>query len=221
MTANQTNSNVYLNTNGVNKTLPSAVGSTPAVEKSPVISFGENETLQFSPIIQQLDTSGRFDIPVNLQSGFWTSGNIIYFGGGNEAGTGTENSDIIYAGNGNDVIVAGNGSDKLYGNAGDDTFVFGKAFAKTTVMDFTINDQIVLDDAYFASLANGITSDNVRIVSGAANAKAVDANDYLIYDRQSGNLFYDADGSGVQAAELVGVIKGSINNISYADFVVG
>ncbi len=214
MSANKTGSVTLTNNgNGNTKVLPENQGTINAAGHSPVIDY--------MPAAPKKPISGFYDIPELVPTKFWTSGNIIYLGAENEVGGGTEGSDIILGGNGNDVIFAGNGNDRIKGDSGDDTFVFSKCFAKTAVMDFTINDSIVLDDAYFKSLSGGITADNVRIVSGAANAKALDSDDYLIYDRQTGKLQYDADGSGAGQAEVVATIIGSINNISYVDFLVG
>jgi len=58
-------------------------------------------------------------------------------------------------------------------------------------------DIIQLDDAFFAAIGPTLTAD--EFVSGA-KAKALDANDFLLYDTKTGTLSYDADGSGAGKA---------------------
>ncbi|GAB6142417.1 hypothetical protein JCM14076_31460 [Methylosoma difficile] len=49
--------------------------------------------------------------------------------------------------------------------------------------------------------------------------KALDGNDYLIYNSSTGGLFYDADGNGAGAAVRIAIMGVNLA-LTNADFVV-
>jgi Ca2+-binding RTX toxin-like protein len=51
------------------------------------------------------------------------------------------------------------------------------------------------------------------------NATALDSNDHIIYNNNTGALFYDADGNGVGAAVKIALI-GNHAALTAADFLV-
>lgn len=110
----------------------------------------------------------------------------------------------LTGGAGADMLVGLLGNDTLVGGAGNDTFMFyefGTANADV-INDFGAGDVIGLSNAAFTSLAGGFTDEN--FVQGT---QALDANDYLIYNQATGQLFYDQDGSGTDfAAQLVATL---------------
>ncbi len=114
--------------------------------------------------------------------------------------TGNESANALYGAAGNDVLNGGLGADILQGDAGADTFVFSSKLSKNNIDSITDfvhgEDKIHLDTAIFKKLLNDTDlSDNLVIGSAAK-----DSNDYLIYNSDTGALFYDADGSGKGAA---------------------
>ena len=129
---------------------------------------------------------------------------------------GTSSSDKLYGTAGGDEILANAGADYLYGRggadilsggAGKDKFVFDTKFDGTIdeILDFNPKEDVFfLDNAVFTKLTGGTLSSPKRIYStnleDGAGAKPNDANDFLIYDKTTGNLSYDADGSGSGAA---------------------
>jgi Ca2+-binding RTX toxin-like protein len=123
---------------------------------------------------------------------------------GNEFGNSMEGeggNDVIHGLGGNDVLDGGEGSDLLVGGAGSDTFFFSAAIGASnvdTVSDFGGGDHIRLRQAVFSGLNLGSVPASAFVVGTAAG----DADDRLIYDQASGQLFYDADGSGAGAAIL-------------------
>lgn len=155
---------------------------------------------------------------------------------GNDKQTGTSDADLIYglAGNdqlnggaGDDTIIGGTGIDKLTGGTGADTFVFDNfstsgASAADKIIDFKVSedDTFGFDTSVFTALADGITSDNVRI--GEKIKTATTEDQFLILDTKGGKLYYDADGSGstYSAVQIAGINKTGFSGIDYTSFVV-
>lgn len=142
---------------------------------------------------------------------FGGSGNDLLIGGDGEdlmrGGSGTDTlrggfgADNIGGGDGDDWIEGGSGNDILEGGAGQDVFFFAENGASHAdqIGDFSVaEDQIVLDQAAFSALAAGALT-NAAFRTGT---QALDADDRIIYDPSSGNLFYDSDGAGGAAQVL-------------------
>jgi Ca2+-binding RTX toxin-like protein len=118
--------------------------------------------------------------------------------------TGNEFGQQIAGNAGANVINGKAGNDTLTGGAGADTFVFDTALSATTNVD-TITDFVVVDDTI--RLENDVFTAVGK--SGALNAAAFrigpaagDADDRIVYDSATGNLYYDADGTGAAAAVI-------------------
>jgi Ca2+-binding RTX toxin-like protein len=139
-------------------------------------------------------------------------------GAGGDFLYGDAGNDTILGGTGNDWIYGGAGADTLSGGAGRDTFVFDAAFAGAVdkITDFSsVDDTIRLDDAVFTGLRGG------GLASSAfwAGAAAHDATDRVIYDKASGSLWFDADGTGsIQAVKFAEVTPNS--TVTWSDFFV-
>ncbi|HEX7053982.1 MAG TPA: hypothetical protein VF211_08640 [Burkholderiales bacterium] len=141
-------------------------------------------------------------------------------------------ADTVWAGSGADVIAGGAGNDDLHGEAGRDWLEgglgndavggggdqdhlvfreFGAANADTVVSFASNWDDIRLDVAAFDALgANGrFASGDMRFFAAAGASAGHDADDRIVYDTASGRLWYDADGSGSGAAQLVGTMQGA------------
>ncbi len=155
-----------------------------------------------------------------------TATNRLEGGGGNDTVDGGSGSDILLGGEGDDLLIGGLGSDTLTGGNGTDIFRFNQAFGKTnldTITDFEagIDKLQLLSTVFkkFSGMTGGVGSSN--LVLGGNGVKALDADDYLIFNTDTGALFYDPDGSGkgamVQIASLALV---GVTPISYADFVI-
>jgi Ca2+-binding RTX toxin-like protein len=130
---------------------------------------------------------------------------------------GNGGNDKINGGGGDDKLYGGSGKDALVGGSGKDMFVFNTKLGATnvdTIGDFSVKkDKIVLDDDVFKAGKVGDLS------SGAfsTGTKAQDASDRIIYDKASGKLWYDADGSGSGKAVLFGVLDKGLN-LTAGDF---
>lgn len=87
---------------------------------------------------------------------------------------------------------------------GNDQFVFADGSLDsgtvTSIIDFARGDKIVLEDALFSGLSgtggsdNPLDSSQFYVTDGDHQAQGNTAQ--IIYDRSSGELFYDADGAG-------------------------
>jgi Ca2+-binding RTX toxin-like protein len=120
---------------------------------------------------------------------------------------GNADNNYLIGGDGADTLSGNDGNDVLHGGAGDDTFVFNSALGGGNVdriVDFSAaeGDTIQMNNLHFAALTAGSlqASDYRANLTGVAE----DAADRIIYETDTGRLFYDADGiGGVDAIEFV------------------
>jgi serralysin len=148
--------------------------------------------------------------------------NIIRGGAGNDTVIGGNGNDALYGDAGNDVLSGGAGNDILYGGAGKDTFRFDSALSTAANID-QIKDFVVADDAIQLSraifTALGTTTGELKAASFRANTTglAVDGNDNIIYETDTGKLFYDADGKSAGASVQIALLGPNLE-LSNADF---
>jgi Ca2+-binding RTX toxin-like protein len=133
--------------------------------------------------------------------------------------TGNEFAQDVRGNAGNNIIDGREGADQLWGLGGKDNFLFSSALGDGNVdriMDFNArNDSLWLDDAVFKGL-------NLGTLSPGAFAKglvASQADDRIIYDAQSGNLYFDSDGVGGVDQVLFATLEANLK-LTYADFIV-
>ena len=146
-------------------------------------------------------------------------GNQIWGNDGGNTLLGGGGDDALIAFGGNDIVDGGIGADLLVGGDGNDTFRFTSALGNGNVdliADFTTgSDRIELDDAVFSGLSLGGLNANAFVTGTAAQ----DADDRIIYDAATGNLYFDADGNGAGAAVLFATLNGH-PPIAASDIVV-
>ncbi|MBK8085133.1 MAG: hypothetical protein IPK28_15680 [Devosia sp.] len=153
-------------------------------------------------------TSDTFDFSAVT---FVGSNILIHSGNGDDVVKGSAGADLINAGKGNDTVSGG---------AGQDRFVFDTALDKYSnvdrILDFkAIDDTILLDDAVFKKVG-ALRSSAGAFVTGS---KALDASDRIIYNAATGDLLYDADGSGKGAAIQFAKLGANLG-LTNADFVI-
>jgi Ca2+-binding RTX toxin-like protein len=131
--------------------------------------------------------------------------------------TGGSSSDVLNGGAGNDRLHGGKGADILTGGAGADTFRLSGDTKTDHITDFLSGtDRMELDNALFkALLTEGPLAAN-QFVQGTA---AVTAAQRIVYDRPTGNLWYDLDGSAKGKAVLIAVLD-TQPVLSYLDLAV-
>lgn len=133
---------------------------------------------------------------------------------------GHEGDDTILGYGGNDALVGGIGHDTLTGGVGADSFIFDTAPSANnvdTITDFNVaDDAIQLENAIFTRFT---TTGALNVANFVVGATAIDANDYLIYNDTTGELLYDADGSGAGVSVEIAIL-GTNLNLSTADFII-
>jgi Ca2+-binding RTX toxin-like protein len=133
--------------------------------------------------------------------------------------TGNELGQEVYGNNGANTLNGGGGGDYLAGFGGADSFAFTTALGSGNVdhlADFSaVDDTILLENAVFTGLANG------ALAAGAfvAGAAAADADDRIVYNSATGQVFFDADGNGAGAQILFATVNaGTV--LTASDFMV-
>jgi Ca2+-binding RTX toxin-like protein len=143
----------------------------------------------------------------------WSQTGALDLGGNELANTleGNAGANTLNGGGGNDVLV---------GFGGADNFAFTTALGAGNVdliADFQGGtDKIQLDDAVFSGIGGlGTLNANAFFAGSAAH----DADDRIVYNSSTGQLFFDADGNGAGAAVLFATLQGA-PSLSASDFAV-
>jgi VCBS repeat-containing protein len=175
------------------------------------------------------------DIIYTLSSGTGSNQkDMVFAGSGNDTIFGQLGVDELHGGLGNDVLYGGGGNDALFGDGGNDMFVFDTALNGITnvdhISDFTNNeDTIFLSHAIFANLTtvNGTlgASDYGAVSNGTgASATSFGSGVHIIYDSQTGNLYYDSDGGNTTTGRTLFAVldnKPDISLFNNGDIQVG
>jgi Ca2+-binding RTX toxin-like protein len=160
------------------------------------------------------------------------TGNVAFLNGNgfDNILLGTSGKNAMNGGAGNDKIYGKGGTDVLTGGSGTDWFVFDTKLSKSntdTIKDFKIKtDKVALDNALFSSnkaffskIKKGTPEKPVSLSKSffTIGERAKDKDDYVVYNKKSGILYYDKDGSGSGA--MVEIAKFSNKAVlSYKDF---
>ena len=135
--------------------------------------------------------------------------------------SGSLGNDTLDGGGGNDTLNGGKGSDVLTGGSGADSFIFNTPLGAgniDTITDFSVvDDTIRFENAVFTGLKDGVLSADAF----AANLTgfADDASDRIIYETDTGRLYFDPDGSGAGARILFATLAAGLA-LTNADFFV-
>ena len=130
--------------------------------------------------------------------------------------TGNAGKNILIGNQGNDILNGGLDDDVLTGGSGKDNFQLTN-FSKDTIKDFSVKDDTIqLENNIFTSLGQSGPLNADNFIIGDA---ATDANDYVIYNKTTGILSYDADGNEPGSAIQIALISGH-PALTIADFHV-
>jgi len=165
------------------------------------------------------DGSAAFTVSNGTDVSFGLNGgDMINGGAGDDALVGGQNTDTLSGGLGNDQLIGGQGNDHFVFNTTPNALT-----NVDTIYDFDANsgDKIDLDHTIFAGIGLGGT---LAATDFAANAggDATNANQNILYDTTTGNLYYDADGNGGGAKILIAHLDltGLTGTVDASDFIV-
>ena len=149
-------------------------------------------------------------------------GNDVLDGGsGNDSLYGGSGADKLIGSGGNDALSGGTGSDTLSGGGGADSFVFNTTPDSSNIdriTDYNVAaDTIRIDNAVFTGLSTGTLAASAFVKNTSGNA--ADGSDRIIYESDTGKLYFDRDGTGA-AAKVHFATLGTNLALTNADFIV-
>ena len=138
--------------------------------------------------------------------------------------SGLVGNDVLIGYTAADTLKGGAGNDALYGGPGtaSDKFVFDFAPNGITNLDYIIDfvaseDKIQFSRAIFKGFSASGSLSSSAYVEGAGKTAADSLLQRVIYNTTTGDLFYDADGSGTKAVAVKVAVVGTKADLSSAD----
>jgi len=222
----QRNPGYDLNSNSVVASVLHSVGLEQrlptGISRSDAPLFGQLQYMNVKDSLSGTVNADRMYGGIGNDRLYGVNGNDRLYGEiGSDRLSGGSGNDYLHGGGGDDRLFGGSAADSLYGDAGQDAFVFNTKANGTTnvdsIRDFSARDDAVwLDNSVFTALGS-----NGALKSGAfwRGSEAHDTSDRVIYDRTTGTLYYDPDGTG--AAEQVAFAKLTTKpTFTFADVLV-
>ena len=191
---------------------------------------GNDRVLIFSPGAVTVDL-GAGTYSTGVGTGTLTGVEGIDASSGADRLTGDSGANRLRGGSGDDTLNGGGGVDSLSGGTGADTFIFAEAPGVSTADSIiegasfiwfeTGVDTIELDAGVMPALgpSGRLAAGDARFHAGAVSS-GQDADDRLIYNTATGQLWYDADGLGGVASQLILDIEGNGVTVAATDIVV-
>jgi VCBS repeat-containing protein len=110
-------------------------------------------------------------------------------------------NDRLDGGVGDDRLISGTGRDIVTGGADHDDFVFAEF--GTANYDQVTDFNAAFDTIQLSATAFGLDVGALDATEFAFGTKATNATQRIIYDQAHGDLYYDADGNGAGARQLI------------------
>jgi hypothetical protein len=148
----------------------------------------------------------RADVSISLVGN--ELANRLVGGGGGDTLTGGDGADTVKGGDGDDLVNGGFGRDRLVGGAGADGFGFGDGFSDVggdRIADFqTGEDKLRLNNNFFVGLVDGdLDPEAFGVIGGGA----LEADDRILFNPETGEVFYDSNGSGAGSRVLFATLQ--------------
>jgi Ca2+-binding RTX toxin-like protein len=143
--------------------------------------------------------------------------NLTLTGAATINGTGNALNNTIIGNVAANVLNGGLGADTLTGGAGNDSFVLNATDYQSfhdIITDFKASglDKLQLSKTIFTGLqsatptAAGVALTASDFLSGTSVTASTNSGQHLLYDSDSGALYYDGDGSGVNNAFQIALL---------------
>ncbi|HWT11578.1 MAG TPA: hypothetical protein VN231_02380 [Allosphingosinicella sp.] len=173
-----------------------------------------------------IEKSGEGTDTVNSSVSFSLAGqfaeNLVLTGSGNRSGTGNGLANSLTGNSGNNVLNGGLGADRIDGKGGNDIIVFNSALGggnvDTLLHYVTANDVIQLDNAIFTALTTTGVLAATRFTANASGV-ATTAAHRIVYETDTGNLYYDSNGNAAGGATLFATVAPGLA-MTASEFVV-
>ena len=199
-------------------------GDALVVQNGILLDYEQTRSYTFT--IRATDAGGLFNdrvVTVNVED---VNPERTAGGGLDDRIVGGSAADVLSGGAGADILAGRLGKDILRGDGGRDVFVFdtrpNKKTNVDTIKDFSVkDDSIWLDNAVFKTIGKGTPEMPVKVKAGFFHAGKAshDRDDRIVYDKATGKLFYDEDGTGRKAQVEIALLKKNLK-MTAADFFV-
>jgi Ca2+-binding RTX toxin-like protein len=132
--------------------------------------------------------------------------NIDTGDGGDDVLKGNRGNDLLIDDLGDDTLMGGRGKDTLSGGSGSDVFVFeSPKEGVDTIADFVGSDDTLFISA--KTLGGGLTAGvALKEEQLAIGSQSNNTSELFIYNTQTGNLFFDPDGSGPKEQVKIAIL---------------
>lgn len=148
-------------------------------------------------------------------------GTVSYGTSGANNWIGTSANDTYFGRGGNDTINGKGGNDVLWGESGADNFVFDSARGSANldrIKDFTPGvDKLHIENAVYSG--GDVNWGRLPSHKFTVGAHAADSSDRFIYNKDTGMLYFDKDGSGYREQVEVVQLKPGLH-LTASDFYI-
>lgn len=148
--------------------------------------------------------------------------NLTLTAGDNINGTGNALANVLIGNSGNNTLNGGGGSDTLKGDGGADSFVFRDSLGTSnidSIKDFNVaDDTIRLENAIFSTVTGTGTLTAAQFVANTSGT-AADSSDHIIYETDTGKLFYDSNGNAAGGVTQFALLSPDLA-LTHADFFI-
>jgi Ca2+-binding RTX toxin-like protein len=143
--------------------------------------------------------------------------------GSANAMTGNDAANTLNGAGGDDLINGGLGKDTLTGGSGKDKFIFKTTLSASTnvdlITDFNVaDDTIQLENAIFTAIGSAGALAGAKFIKNTTGI-AGDNDDRIIYETDTGKLFYDSNGK-VSGGSVHFATVGTNLALTSADFLI-
>ena len=205
-------SDTYYVDNAGDKIIEANVAGTDRVNSSVSLSVS-------SQYVEVLTLTGS----ANINGTGNSLNNTLTGNAGNNSLNGSTGNDTLSGGAGNDTLIGGAGNDTLTGGSGNDGFLFNTALNVTTnvdrITDYNVSaDTIDLENGIFTALT---TTGSLAAAAFRASTTGLagDINDRIIYETDTGKLFYDPNGNAAGGSLHFATLTAGLA-LTNADFLV-